>query len=179
MVQLACEPPDGASCDDHAEIPLWLRIGVFGHRGISPDHRGLMRAVGEALAAITDIQESMRVEYTHMRIGLAVVSSLAEGADRVLARAILARQAARLEVVLPMDRDDYSSDFHLPGSRDDFDDLMHKGTVDIVGSAKSRKHAYESAGQAVVDRSDVVVAVWDGKHARGRGGTQGPGKVVN
>jgi hypothetical protein len=171
MDQLECEPPDGASSDDHAEIPLWLRIGVFGHRGISSDHRGLMRAVGDVLAAITDIPESTRVKYTHVRTGLAVVSSLAEGADRILARAILARKGTRLEVVLPMDRDDYSSDFRSPGSRDDFDDLMDKGTVDVVGPTKSRKHAYESAGEAVVDRSDVVIAVWDGKRARGRGGT--------
>jgi hypothetical protein len=35
----------------------------------------------------------------------------------------------------------------------------------------SREEAYEKAGCYMVDRSDVVVALWDGESARGRGGT--------
>jgi hypothetical protein len=33
-----------------------------------------------------------------------------------------------------------------------------------------REDAYELAGRAVVDRCDVVVALWDGLPARGRAG---------
>ena len=35
----------------------------------------------------------------------------------------------------------------------------------------SREEAYERAGRRVVDRADVVVALWDGQPSRGRGGT--------
>ncbi|MEY2438480.1 MAG: hypothetical protein QOF97_3316, partial [Acidimicrobiaceae bacterium] len=34
-----------------------------------------------------------------------------------------------------------------------------------------REAAYERAGRAVVETSDVLVALWDGGASRGRGGT--------
>ncbi|MGA3159798.1 MAG: hypothetical protein ABSC77_01175 [Terracidiphilus sp.] len=34
-----------------------------------------------------------------------------------------------------------------------------------------RRDAYAQAGRYVVDHCDVLIAVWDGKPARGRGGT--------
>jgi hypothetical protein len=38
-------------------------------------------------------------------------------------------------------------------------------------TARTREQAYELAGRAIVDRSDVMIVVWDGQPARGRGGT--------
>jgi len=35
----------------------------------------------------------------------------------------------------------------------------------------TRTEAYEQVGRYVVDHSDVVIAVWDGQQAQGRGGT--------
>jgi hypothetical protein len=50
---------------------------------------------------------------------------------------------------------------------------------------ESRTEAYEQAGRYVVEHSDVLVAVWDGLSASGRGGTaeivawaRGLGKAV-
>jgi hypothetical protein len=171
MACLHSEPQAGASSGGQGEISLWLRIGVFGHRDIAPDHPGLMRAVSDVLAAISNVKESIRVRYRHVDVGLTAVSSLAEGADRILARAVLTLVDARLEAVLPLGRDDYRDDFRSTESKEEFDDLMDRATMDVVGPKKSRKHAYALAGKAVVDRSDVIVAVWDGKPARGRGGT--------
>jgi hypothetical protein len=37
--------------------------------------------------------------------------------------------------------------------------------------APSRNEAYAAAGHAVLDRSDVLVAVWAGQGAHGTGGT--------
>lgn len=34
-----------------------------------------------------------------------------------------------------------------------------------------RERAYEAAGRYVVDHCDMLLAVWDGRPARGRGGT--------
>ncbi|HXO24414.1 MAG TPA: hypothetical protein VN870_07535, partial [Streptosporangiaceae bacterium] len=44
-------------------------------------------------------------------------------------------------------------------------------TIDTMQATGSREQAYELAGRAVVDRSDVLIAVWDGGPAAGRGGT--------
>ena len=40
-----------------------------------------------------------------------------------------------------------------------------------VGPQPTREDAYLAAGHAVVDDADVVLALWDGRPARGRGGT--------
>src|SRR5205085_2201316 len=37
--------------------------------------------------------------------------------------------------------------------------------------ADARRQAYFNAGRYVVDHCDVLIAIWDGKEARGKGGT--------
>jgi hypothetical protein len=104
-------------------------------------------------------------------VGVRVVSSLAEGADRVLVHAVL-QASGQLEAILPLDPADYCADFASPTSTQDFADFLTQAAVtEVVPSADSRENAYESAGHAVVDRSDVMVFMWDGHSARGRGGT--------
>jgi hypothetical protein len=164
----------GAAGGDQGEISLWMRLGVFGHRNVRPEHPGLIDAIDAALAAVNHELAPLRVPPT--RVCLAAVSSLAEGADRILAHRILAREAnagrdARLEAILPLDKENYREDFGSAESREEFDHLLDGAIVDVIGPTESREHAYEAAGQAVVDRSDVVIVLWDGEPARGRGGT--------
>ncbi|MCW2768120.1 MAG: hypothetical protein JWO11_4079, partial [Nocardioides sp.] len=110
---------------------------------------------------------------------LVVVSSLAEGADRIVAARVLTRPGARLEVVLPLGADDYATDFAGPDSRREFADLLMAATQVVVVPADdrdpSREAAYARAGTAMLHASDVLLALWDGQDARGRGGT---GQVV-
>jgi hypothetical protein len=174
MARLRADAPAAAQGGGQGEISLWLRIGVLGHRNIRPDHPGLTDAINAALAAVNHELAFLRVPPT--RVCMAAVSSLAEGADRILAREILAREAdvgwsARLEAILPLDKENYREDFGSAESREEFDHLLDGAIVDVIGPAESREHAYEAAGQAVVDRSDIVIVIWDGKPARGRGGT--------
>lgn len=101
-----------------------------------------------------------------------MVSALAEGADRVVAGELLKRKGTQLEVVLPLPQDDYLRDFGSPESVEQFDHLKSRAVqTDVIRTARSRQQAYELAGRAVVDRSDAVIVVWDGKPGRGRGGT--------
>src|SRR6516162_6217046 len=104
----------GAAGGDQGEISLWMRLGVFGHRNVRPEHPGLIDAIDAALAAVNHELAPLRVPPT--RVCLAAVSSLAEGADRILAHRILAREAnagrdARLEAILPLDKENYREDF--------------------------------------------------------------------
>jgi len=154
------------------EIPLRIRIGVTGHRNLAPDHPGLATEISKAVEYIIQKLAVSAERVTPDDIALTVVSSLAEGADRVVACEILNREGAQLEVVLPLEQDDYCHDFKSPESVDQFNLLLDKKvSMDIVRTARSRVEAYELAGRAVVDRSDVMIVVWDGKPARGRGGT--------
>lgn len=138
-----------------------MRIGVTGHRDIADDAmEARVDAVLDELVADADVIE--------------VWSSLAEGADRLVARRVLARPGARLVVVLPLDADDYRADFAEPASRAQFDEMLRRAErVDVAGSDESgtRTSAYERAGHAVLGGCDVLVALWDGEPSRGRGGT--------
>jgi hypothetical protein len=103
-----------------------------------------------------------------------VVSSLAEGADRMVAECVLSRPGARLVAVLPLAADDYERDFAGTASIAAFRTLLaHADSVAIpdLGRHATREEAYAAAGLMVVDRCDVLIAVWDGAASRGRGGT--------
>ena len=43
--------------------------------------------------------------------------------------------------------------------------------LEIAGERETKGLAYEHSGQSVVDASDILIAVWDGKESAGRGGT--------
>ena len=108
-------------------------------------------------------------------IHIVVLSALAEGADRLVVQEVfgaLPHARPQLHAVLPMAADEYAEDFHTQTSRDDFYDLLGSAAfrTEPPGNA-TREEAYEQAGRFVVDRSDVVIALWDGRSSTRRGGT--------
>jgi hypothetical protein len=116
-----------------------------------------------------------QVEPNDIRNGLQVVSALAEGADRMVAAVGLAHGAA-LVAVLPFSRAAYLQDFAGEQSRQDFIGLLAKAAevVELDGrttSDESRNAAYSAVGEAVVARSDLIFALWDGRPPNGPGGT--------
>jgi hypothetical protein len=158
------------SAKRQAAIPI--SVAVTGHRKLS-DPTALRDSVDRALEQII------------IRLGngdpgataLTIVSALAEGADRLVASRGLVRPNARLDVVLPLPPDDYREDFETAASKDEFDDLLGRAErVSVVESGSSRSEAYERAGRTIVDRCDVLVALWDGLPSKGRGGTA---EIVN
>jgi hypothetical protein len=137
-------------------------IGVTGHRILS-DLVKIETGVDEAIR---------RIEQAFPSGPLEVVSSLAEGADRLVARRVLARAGARLVVPLPMPPDSYATDFGTAESKMEFFELLARADAVIeLPPAGSREAAYEAAGFYVLDHSEVLIAVWDGEASQGRGGT--------
>jgi hypothetical protein len=96
------------------------------------------------------------------------VTCLADGPDQLLACAVL-DLGGRLEVVVPAER---YRDGLEPDEQRGYDELFAKaGHVERLPFVESTEQAHLAAGQAVVDRSDRLLAVWDGQPARGIGGT--------
>ena len=148
-------------------VPFRLRVGVTGHRHL-PEHTNWPERVAEALGLI----EGSLAPAGDAPLAWLAISSLAEGADRLVADAILARPGSLLEVPLPLPRDEYETDFKSDESKAAFEQLY--GQASLITCAphfESRDSAYEWAGQAMVSRSDIVIAVWDGLPSRGVGGT--------
>lgn len=154
-----------ANPDGH--IPFAIRVGVTGHRRIAVT-TALTIAVADALERISALAPSAPGVPPIM----VVISSLAEGADRLVAKQVLAIERNRLEVALPLAPDDYMEDFKSEGSRREFHELLRDaGDVWQAPFDEDRDAAYESAGRHVVDRCDALIALWDGEASRGRGGT--------
>ena len=100
------------------------------------------------------------------------LSALAEGADRLFAVAALSL-GYRLEVVLPFKSPDYETTFGDQTTMPAYRDLLVQAAsvTELTGELSDSKAAYEVVGHEIVARSNVIVAVWDGKPAAGRGGT--------
>lgn len=133
-----------------------MRVGGTGHRLMhEATTRKVERALHERLAGLpADV--------------LVGVSSLADGADQLFAEAIL-ELGGSLEVVVPAAR--YREE--LPAeSQEAFDRLLALASaVEHLDYEESTSEAHMAAGRVVVQRSDVLLAVWDGQPARGFGGT--------
>lgn len=148
-------------------VPFRLRIGVTGHRQL-PEGIAWHERIAEALSLI----ETRLAPAGDTPLAWLVISSLAEGADRLVAEAILARPGSLLEVPLPLSRDDYQTDFKSDESRATFAKLYEQASlVTCAPRFESRSSAYEWAGLAMVGRSDIVIALWDGLPSRGIGRT--------
>jgi hypothetical protein len=102
------------------------------------------------------------------------VTSLAIGADQLFAEAVLARGGS-LEVIVPFA--DYEFTFSSGDDRKKYLRLLASASnPQVLEKHGSDEEAYLAAGQRVVDRSQFLLAVWDGAPAAGIGGT---GDIVN
>lgn len=149
-------------------IPSHVRIGVTGHRTL-----GSEQLIRESVKSVLGKLDKMLSRKPHT---FAVISPLAEGADRLVAREVLDwdtdGEKPVLEAVLPLPEEDYLNDFAAPGSKEEFRELLSRAkSVIVLEKTASRNAAYEHVGHYVVDNCDVLFAIWNGKKAVGQGGT--------
>jgi hypothetical protein len=139
-----------------------VRIGVTGHR--------VLAEVPRVLAGVEAALDRIAAAYPGR--ALVVVSCLAEGADRLVAEAVLRRPGATLVAVLPMPRGELVADFVTAESRAEFAGLLARAAEVVEMAARAtRDEAYAAANERMLDRVDVLLAVWDGAGAQGQGGT--------
>ena len=114
-------------------IPYRIRIGVTGHRKLE-DPAAVQALVKKAID--TEIEKLFPEESKQKirrgretgttAVSFRVLSPLAEGADRVVARAVLDYPGARLDAVLPLALEDYLEDFETEESRKEFGQLLSR-----------------------------------------------------
>jgi hypothetical protein len=149
-------------------IPARIVIGVTGHRTI--ENPVLLKA---AIQSVLPKIQQMAPALKNTPVVLSVLSPLAEGADRIIAQEVLKIPGAMLEVILPMEKAVYIQDFKTDASKKEFEELIDRArNVRTLSAKESRTVAYEGAGRYIVEQCDVLIALWDGKPAAGRGGTQ-------
>jgi len=139
--------------------PSVLVVGVTGHRFLAEVDK-VSAGIDRALACI---------EATFTPQSWTVLSALADGADQLVTRRLLARHPARLLVLLPMALDEYLEDIRSP---ERFSELLTQaaGTIPLP-RAPTRDGAYAALGSYIAEHCDLLFAVWDGCPAQGPGGT--------
>lgn len=162
------------------DLPFRIRVGVTGHRTIKETEL-VSRKIGEILHdrvwELFDPPGQRKEPLT--RLAFTVLSLLAEGADCLVAEEVLKTTNSELEAVLPLAGEDYLRDFSTSETKAKFRELLNRARkTTVIKEAgpdtelgEVRKKAYEGAGRYVVDHCDLLIAIWDGSPARGRGGT--------
>ena len=156
-------------------MPFRIRIGITGHRSLEePD--ALCRCIDQILStrwqeAYNASSQALFSAAKNTPIAFTAISPIAEGADRLLAEAVLAQPSGRLEVPLPMSREEYLKDFATESSRQKFDELLGAAAHVWCTTSGERNEEYLQVGNQVVEQCDILVAIWDGEPARGKGGT--------
>jgi hypothetical protein len=152
-------------------IPARIVIGVTGERKLDIQP-WLVEEIHQAIESI--IEHVPKLSITPLV--LTILSPLAEGADRLVARELLKLPNAALDVILPFEKKDYEQDFTGDRSRVEFNELLSQASsIKTIQHKKSRNEAYEEAGEYIVNQCDVLIAIWDGKPSGKLGGTE---KVV-
>ena len=97
------------------------------------------------------------------------ITCLAEGADQIFAQVVLALRGT-FEVVLPAR--DYAARMALTDNAPTFAALLRRArSVQTMPFETSGREAYLAASRAMLDRCDLVLAVWDGRPSRRVGDT--------
>jgi hypothetical protein len=143
-----------------------LTIGVTGHRPNRLAPHRLAALATEATHVLGQLRDALPIPPD-------LISSLAEGADRLVAEAAVALRIG-LVCPLPFAVEEYIGDFADPASRLAFRSLLAeaKEIVVLPGRREDDASAYVAAGWWMLERSDLLVSVWDGGGSAGAGGTR-------
>ena len=146
--------------------PLPIVIGVVGHRHLEPEDEAVLRA------RVRELFGDLRTRYPSTP--LRILSSLAEGADRLVADEAL-REQHQVLAPLPMPREQFECDF--PDTIDEFRALLARipaenvfvlaSTASSVAASSAdeqtlREAQYREVGIYIATHSHVLLALWDG-----------------
>jgi hypothetical protein len=156
-------------------------VGVTGHNDLrEEDHDALGHLVSELLG-------ELRTKYPDTP--LIILSALAEGADRLVARVALRLHDkwpdhVGLVVPLPMKQALYETDFKEDASLNDFHKLLSRAAhsfslpllkgnteenVSVPGAHRNAQ--YQNLGRYIARHCQILIALWDGRDSGRIGGT--------
>lgn len=160
-----------------------VHVGIAGHRVLPAEaQERIIRQVREVLAEVQkDTRELLAKKGSTLPQGCVngeprfrLLTPLAEGADRLAAREALVLGYS-LQCPLPFSRAFYESTFTSDdAAHTEFRELLGKAesVLELAGSNESfTSQAYADVGSLVVNHSDFLLAVWDGKPNRYIAGT--------
>lgn len=132
-----------------------MRVGITGHQRLADE------------SAWEWVRRAMREIVTRQPKPVEAVSSLAKGSDQVFADVVVGC-GGTVYAVIPFPG--YERTLDGP-ALDEFKRLLSGAHTEILPAASDDESSYLAAGRRVVELSALMIAVWDGSPARGKGGT--------
>jgi hypothetical protein len=167
---------------------LPIVLGVTGHREYPKEDADALRT------SVQDVIDKIREIAPHSGEALLVLTSLAEGADRLVAEWAL-NEGIPVQVVLPMAQHEFEKDFETPESLKEFRTLLTRASTELgsfppviaetiftateeaqraaghLSSDDLRRACYRSQGKMISRHCQILVALWDGKDSPSDAGT--------
>ena len=133
-------------------------FGVTGHQHIAS--ASLWTWVRQSFRSVLESYPSQAHE---------LFTSLAAGADQALASEAL---DAGVKIVVVVPCSDYEKTFAVKDDLDNYRYLLQcAARINLRDFPEPSEEAYFAAGRHIVDSVNMMVAVWNGRPAAGRGGT--------
>jgi hypothetical protein len=134
-----------------------MKIGVTGHQKLGSSRLWSW------------VKDSLRAQLRRLEPPLLGITSLAVGADQLFANAIL-DLGGELVVVIPFSN--YERTFKAAADLKRYEIVVARAKfVETLARQTSDEQSYMAAGIRIVELSDIIFAVWNGKEAQGFGGT--------
>ncbi len=168
-----------------ALVPMTLRVAVAGHR----NHNGFSLQNAELRERIEDVYHLIHTQlmachrhpyarhlYAETEPTLRIVSSLADGADRLLVESNLVGKAFQLSCILPFNVSEYANDFTHESKLEYYELLKLAGyqtkqsrVLELDGKRENADMAYKVCGESLIKNCDLLVALYDGQSREGFG----------
>lgn len=132
-----------------------MKVGITGHQNLGTN---------STIAWIKDSLERQISKYS-VTCG---ITSLAVGADQLYAQ-ILKEKSIQFTAIIPSDK--YEKTF-TGSDLIKYQELLSQAKEKVqMNFIAPEEKAFLEAGKEMVNQSDIVFAIWDGKKAKGLGGT--------
>ncbi|GGW79431.1 hypothetical protein [Alteromonas halophila] len=166
-------------------VPMTLRVAVAGHR----ENANIRADNAELVARISHLYDQLHVQlsrchqhpnaaslYADAPPLLRLISSMADGADRLLIEPALVAEAYELACILPFSADEYARDFDATSQQSYYALLEKAGfntpqsrVLELDGDRRLSDFAYRDCAENLVRNCDLLVALYDGKERPGYG----------
>lgn len=142
-----------------SSLPIFRVVGFSGHRQVA-DAAGVARVIRAELEAL---RRDAREEWI-------ALSSVALGGDQIFVEQARALGLA-WHAILPLPAAEFAKDFAAADWAEVEKALARAEHVHVITENGTREDAYLDCGIETVNGADVLIALWDGEPARGKGGT--------
>ncbi len=133
-----------------------MKVGMTGHQQLGTE------------ATITWLSDTLErtIHQYHIELG---ITSLAVGADQLYAEVL---RKTNIPYIAIIPSDGYETTFQNTYDLDRYRELLRNATEKLqLPFEKPSETAFYEAGKKIANLSDMLLAIWDGKPAKGLGGT--------